>query len=171
MTSHAPSSHQYSKGIVHTFYTILIAFIAIAVLVLFLVLFVQQNLNVQLTIQETEQDRAVINLAQAILSSSKLVYEDPNTHVLHRGLIDFYKARDANVDDIRKDFGYTGFYYTLTITDLEDKRDIKSATFGERPIQFSNDQKRIFPVAIRYVDSIHAGILKIEGGFAQPVIG
>ena len=171
MTSHATRPHRYNKGITQTFYTILIAFISIGLLMLIFVLFIQKNYDIRLTIQETEQDRAVINLGQALLSSNKIVYVDIDG-VVHRDVVDAEKAKNVNVDDIRKDFGYTDFYYTLTITDLDKKADLKSPTPAESATQIrfrENTQKREFPIAIKNIDgTTDAGVMTIVGGFSPP---
>jgi hypothetical protein len=168
----AMKQHQHNKGIVQTFYTILIAFISIALLVLILVLFIQKNYDIRLTVQETEQDRAVINLAQALLSSDKLVYVDSDS-VIHRGVIDAEKIKDVDMDNIREDMTYPRFYYTVTITDLDKNVDIKSPSADENIALVSHDlnrQVRKFPVAIRYIDgTVDAGAMSISGGFMSPI--
>lgn len=166
---------QRSKGIVMTFYTTLIAFITIAFLVLLLVLFIQRNYDIRLTIHETEQDRSVINLGQALLSSPKLNYVDVDG-VVHRGVIDGDNVGNVNMDDLQKEFGYNNFYYLLTIRDLDKKQDVKKPTDAENNAfkrYGSNIQQRDFPVAIRYaVEGVtDAGVMSIKSGFYLAIHG
>lgn len=164
---------QHSKGIIITFYTTLIAFITIAMLVLLLVMFIQKNYDIRLTIQETEQDRSVINLGQALLSSDTLNYVDIDG-VVHRGVIDGDNIGNMNMDDIRKDLSYPGFYYTVTITDLDKNKELlKPLSDAEKSalaFHTINKQTREFPIAIRYniEGVIDAGKMSISSGFVVP---
>ena len=160
-----------SKGLTF-FYIVIIAFIAIALCMLFIILIFSDILQIDIVVKSGEIERHNVNMANAILSWDRLVYEEQvgGESRLHRGSLDkskldaeFITAAGAN---IKTEMMYPKSSCYMSVDDLE--------TSSSPDWQFSwTDPSytpptdllpfvRTFPVAIKVGDSIHIGRLTIS---------
>lgn len=107
--------HQRSKGLGLVISAILVSFFAIGIASLIYLSNSAQREQINLMMKATKVNRHAINLANALISSENMTYEDDGK--IYRGILDADKL-EKNLGKI--DLLYPDSEATISVTDLED---------------------------------------------------
>jgi len=140
------------KGISTTISHVFTAFITIALVSLLMYFYFNGFFGTRIMIKENEKETFAITLAQIIMSSEHLAYED---QAIQRGIFEKDKLDDlqSSPDTLFSEIQNPKFKYFIKIQDLDENI--------EWEIGSSIKTIKDFPVAIKYSDKTNLGMMSI----------
>jgi len=134
-------------------------FMALLTIALFIALYFTFEgvyLDFRVKIVGAEYERSLINIAQVLLSSDKLVYS--NGFQIYRGILDETKLASLQKDSSKlfEEISQKNYMYSINIENLDSKN---SWSIGEK---FDANIKKSFPVAIKHGNEIQIGKMTLN---------
>jgi len=155
------------KGVEFGIPMVIFTVLSLALVVIFAYLFYFQFFNIKTTVNEADVQRHAYTLANVVLSSNKIVYD--NEGKIYRGIFDKTKldSLNSNAGPLFSNLGYPASSTQITVEDLDS--DTKWSFGGDGPqssVPIQAQQKTyqvVFPITIRIsVTEIHAGKMTLQ---------